>query len=102
MAYAAPAPDVGKALAVKTASTLISYIPIVGPVLSSFAGPIVDAISGMFVDQGKLFRDWEAAYLAAGPHVWRTEPTFVTARRRNQARMYLIRILTTMAKRGKR
>jgi len=104
MSYRAPPPpDVGKALATKAVSTVISSIPIVGPVLSSFASPIVDVISGIGTDQRKLFMDWEASYLrAAGPPNRRTEPAHVTARRRNQARSLLIQILTALSRRKSR
>ena len=98
MAYRAPpAPDVGKAVATKTVATVISYIPIVGPLLSSFAGPIVDVISGIGTDQRQLFQDWETAYLRAGGGFNSlVEPAYVTARKRNQARAYLMRILTAL------
>lgn len=98
MSYGPPTPDAGRALATKAVATAISYIPIVGPVLATFASPIVDLVSGIGTDQRKLFEDWERAYLTAGPRVYRTEPTTSTARKRNQARMLLIRILTQLAK----
>ena len=101
MSYRAPPPpDVGKAVATKTVAAVISYIPVVGPLLSSFAGPIVDVISGIGTDQRKLFQDWEASYLrAAGTFNKMTEPAYVTARKRNQARAYLMRILNALSAR---
>jgi len=99
MSYRAPPPvDAGKALATKAVSTAISYIPIVGPVLSSFAGPIVDVISGIGTDQRKLFEDWERSYVAtvmrSGGFNTRTEPVHVTAARLNRARGASRRVLT--------
>lgn len=101
MSYRVPRGDV-QPLVKQAVGTALSYIPIIGPVLSNFAGPIAEVISGIGTDQAQLFRDWEAAYLKMSP-ILRTRfarPVDV-ARERNQARAILGAVITRM-KRSKR